>query len=96
MPGSSRLVPRMQCVADGEEALEKALRDAFPFAEFTNDVMHACGYLSAYRQALGTSSPAHASTPSSPDCAPEHEDRRDGRLLFQRNKIAPCLKGENS
>ena len=91
----SGTVPRMQCVADGEEALEKALRDAFPFAELTNDVMHTCGYLSAYRQALGTSSPAHVSTPSSPDCAPEHEDRRDGRLLFQRNKIAPCLKGEN-
>lgn len=29
----SGTVPRMQCVADGEEALEKALRDAFPFAE---------------------------------------------------------------
>ena len=70
MPGSSRLVPRMQCVADGEEALEKALRDAFPFAEFTNDIMHACGYFGACRQALGTASPANASAPSSPDCAP--------------------------
>ena len=29
----SGTVPRMQCVADGEEALEKALRDASPFAE---------------------------------------------------------------
>ena len=54
----SGTVPRMQCVADGEEALEKALRDAFPFAEFTNDVMHACGYLSACCQALGIASPA--------------------------------------
>ncbi len=36
---------RMQCVADGEEALEKALRDAFPKAIFTNDFMHACGHL---------------------------------------------------
>lgn len=177
----SGTVPRMQCVADGEEALEKALRDAFPFAEFTNDIMHACGYLSACCQALGiasrrrstrraggscsatgralpstgsggstrkssrrrrrreprsttstsagktcamdgcagtdTASPLrtsrrpqgssshagasrpectgatttpHASAPSSPDCAPLHEDRRDGRLLLQRNKIAPA------
>lgn len=54
----SGTVPRMQCVTDGEEALEKALRDAFPFAEFTNDVMHACGHLSACCQALGTASPA--------------------------------------
>jgi hypothetical protein len=36
---------RMQCVADGEEALEKALRDAFPNAVFTNDFMHASGHL---------------------------------------------------
>ena len=36
---------RMQCVADGEEAIEKALRDAFPTAIFTNDFMHACGHL---------------------------------------------------
>jgi len=40
-------VPRMQCVADGEEALEKALRDAFPNAIFTNDFMHACSHLHA-------------------------------------------------
>jgi hypothetical protein len=38
-------VARMQCVADGEEALEKALRDAFPAAIFTNDFMHACEHL---------------------------------------------------
>jgi len=40
-------VIRMQCVADGEEALEKALRDAFPDAIFTNDFMHACDHLHA-------------------------------------------------
>ena len=49
----SGTVPRMQCVADGEEALEKALRDAFPFAVFTNDFMHAGGYLNTCCQALG-------------------------------------------
>ena len=49
----SGTVPRMQCVADGEEALERALRDAFPFAVFTNDFMHASGYLNACCQALG-------------------------------------------
>ena len=49
----SGTVPRMQCVADGEEALEQALRDAFPFAVFTNDFMHASGYLSACCQTLG-------------------------------------------
>lgn len=38
---------RMQCVADGEEALEKALRDAFPNAIFTNDFIHACEHLFA-------------------------------------------------
>jgi hypothetical protein len=41
------LAARMQCVADGEEALEKALRDAFPNAIFTNDFIHACGHLHA-------------------------------------------------
>ena len=40
-------VPRVQCVADGEEVLEKAMRDALPFAEFTNDFMHAAGHLNA-------------------------------------------------
>ena len=43
---------RMQCVADGEEALEKALRDAFPDAVFTNDFMHACGHLHSCCQNL--------------------------------------------
>ena len=36
---------RMQGGADGEEALEKALRDAFPNAVFTNDFMQASGHL---------------------------------------------------
>ncbi len=40
-------VIRMQCVADGEEALENTLRDAFPDAIFTNDFMHACEHLHA-------------------------------------------------
>ena len=48
----------MQCVADGEEGLEKAFRDAFPDAVFTNDFMHASGYLSACCQALGIADPA--------------------------------------
>lgn len=39
--------PRMQCVADGEEALEKTLRNAFPDAIFTNDFIHACDHLHA-------------------------------------------------
>ena len=45
--------PRMQCVADGEEALEKALRDAFPYAVFTNDFYHACEHAHALCIALG-------------------------------------------
>ena len=44
---------RMQCVADGEDALEKAMRDAFPAAEFTNDFMHACGHLHACCEHIG-------------------------------------------
>lgn len=44
---------RMQCVADGEDALEKALRDAFPNAIFTNDFMHACGHLHLCCENLG-------------------------------------------
>ena len=47
-------MPRKQCVAVGDDALEKALRDAFPFTVFTNDFMHASGYLNACCQALGT------------------------------------------
>ncbi|MCK5861320.1 MAG: hypothetical protein KAH38_02470 [Candidatus Hydrogenedentes bacterium] len=36
---------RVQCVADGEVAIEKAMRDAFPEAIFTNDFMHASSHL---------------------------------------------------
>ena len=49
----SGTAPRVQCVADGEEALEKAMRDALPFAVFTNDFMHAAGYLNACCEKLG-------------------------------------------
>lgn len=49
---------RMQCVADGEEALEKALRDSFPNAIFTNDFMHACGHLHTCCETLGLSTEA--------------------------------------
>lgn len=45
--------PRMQCVADGEEALEKALRDAFHDAIFTNDFIHACGHMHTCCENLG-------------------------------------------
>lgn len=50
--------PRMQCIADGEEALENALRDAFPNAIFTNDFMHACTHLHACCENLGLSTEA--------------------------------------
>ncbi len=46
---------RMQCVADGEVALEKALRDGFPDAIFTNDFMHACSYVHTCCENLGLS-----------------------------------------
>ena len=49
---------RMQCVADGEEALEKAMRVAFPDAIFTNDFMHACGHLHACCENLGLAAEA--------------------------------------
>ena len=49
----SGTVPRVQCVADGEEALEKAMRDAIPHAEFTNDFMHAAGYMNTCCEKLG-------------------------------------------
>lgn len=49
----SGTVPRVQCVADGEGALEKAMRDALPFAVFTNDIMHALQYLSLCCENLG-------------------------------------------
>jgi len=47
--------PRMQCVADGEVALENALRDSFPNAIFTNDFMHACGYVHTCCENIGLS-----------------------------------------
>jgi len=53
----SGTAPRVQCVADGEEALEKAMRDALPFAVFTNDFMHAAGYLNACCERLGIAGP---------------------------------------
>jgi len=49
--------PRMQCVADGEVALEKALRGAFPDAVFTNDFMHACSYVHTCCENLGLPEP---------------------------------------
>jgi len=58
MARGSGTAPRMQCMADGEEALEKALRDAFPNAIFTNDFMHACGHLHACCENLGLSAEA--------------------------------------
>ena len=53
----SGTAPRVQCVADGEEALEKAMRDALPFALFTNDFMHAAGYMSTCCEKLGIVDP---------------------------------------
>ncbi len=50
-------VKRMQCVADGEEALENAFRDIFPHAVFTNDFFHACEHLHACCLNLGLSTP---------------------------------------
>jgi hypothetical protein len=49
----SGTVARMQCVADGEPALEASCRDAFPHAVFTNDFAHACEHLHACVNALG-------------------------------------------
>ena len=57
----SGTAPRVQCVADGEEALEKAMRDALPFALSTNDFMHAAGYMSTCCE-----------KPGIPDAAREH------------------------
>ena len=54
----SGTVPRVQCVADGEEALEKAMRDALPFAVFTNDFMHAASYLNSCCEKLGIANAA--------------------------------------
>jgi len=49
----SGTAPRMQCVADGESALEGSFRDAFPHAQFTNDYAHASGHLHDCCFALG-------------------------------------------
>ena len=48
------------------------------------------------RSATRIDAKPHASAPSSPDCAPQHEDRRDGRLLFQRITIAPDPPGADN
>ena len=49
----SGTAPRMLCLADGEPALEDALRDAFPHALFVNDFAHASDHLHACCLALG-------------------------------------------
>ena len=49
----SGTVERMICLADGESALEDALRDAFPHALFANDFAHAADHLHACCLALG-------------------------------------------
>ena len=51
-------VARMQCVADGEDAIEKALRDAFRDAVFTNDFIHACEHLHTCCENLGLTNDA--------------------------------------
>jgi len=54
----SGTAPRLQCLADGETALEDALRDAFPHAQFTNDFAHASDHLHDCCLALGLAQPA--------------------------------------
>jgi hypothetical protein len=54
----SGTVPRMLCLADGETALEDALRDAFPHALFVNDFAHASDHLHDCCLALGLEQPA--------------------------------------
>ena len=49
----SGTAPRMFCLADGELALEDALRDAFPHALFVNDFAHASDHLHDCCLALG-------------------------------------------
>jgi hypothetical protein len=73
-------VARMQCVADGEEALENALRDAFPNAIFTNDFIHACGHLHACCENLGL--PAEAA----------NKEYRFLKGLLYRNGAASAIK----
>lgn len=49
----SGTAPRMLCLCDGEPALEKAMRDAFPYATFANDFYHATEHLHDCCFALG-------------------------------------------
>jgi hypothetical protein len=53
----ARSALRVQCGADGEEALESILTDAFPRAVFFNDFMHAASYLSTACHAPGIPDP---------------------------------------
>jgi hypothetical protein len=53
----ARSVARLECGADGEEALEAILTDLFPQAVFYNDIMHAMSYLSTICQSLGIAAP---------------------------------------
>ncbi len=49
----ARSVERLQCGADGEEALEAILTECPPQAVFFNDIMHAMSYLSTACHAPG-------------------------------------------
>ena len=53
----ARTALRMECGADGEEALETLLTEAFPKAVFFNDFMHAASYLSTACHAPGIPNP---------------------------------------
>lgn len=53
----ARSVERLQCGADGEEALEAILTECFPQAVFFNDIMHAMSYLSTACHAPGIAEP---------------------------------------
>ena len=53
----ARNVARVQCGADGEEALEAILTEDFPKAVFHNDFMHASSYLSTACHAPGIPDP---------------------------------------
>ena len=49
----AQTAPRVECGADGEEALETILTEAFPQAVFFNDFLHAASYLSTACHAPG-------------------------------------------
>ena len=68
---------RMQCGADGEEALESILTDAFPRAVFFNDIMHAMSYLSAACRTLGI--------------AEAEKEERICRAILKRNGAASVV-----